>query len=277
MPVTAVHDLPVDDDVTSVLPLNPQLPGPTHPPAPAVPRGPGPAAAGRPTIMVRPKRAGRGLVVVACVLAVLLAAGVGLLVSGVFHRSPTNAPTATASTTPPATRPPSHHHPAAGSSSTTTSSTTTSTTQVGELGQAQAISAIATQSGSARASVQNAVADIGACGPNMAANITTLQGEASTRQQLAGQLGGLAVGGTQRHGHRRRPHPGAPGVGRRRHRLRRLGPGLDGLHRRRPGRRQPGGRRRRRLPGHHGQGVLPAAWAPLAQALGLPAISADQI
>jgi len=144
--------------------------------------------------MVRPKRAGRGLVVTACVLVALLAAGVGILASGVLHR--TGAGTVTTPTTnPPVTRPASHHHAGTSTSSSSTSApTTTSTTSATELSQAQAISAIATQSGSARAGVQNAVADIGDCGPNMAADVTTLQNEAATRTQLASQLGGLAVG-----------------------------------------------------------------------------------
>jgi hypothetical protein len=141
--------------------------------------------------MVRPKRAGRGLVVTASVLVVLLAAGVGVLASGVLQHSPTGSAPSSATAAAPPTPPPSRHPT---TTTTSSSSTTTSTTSATELSQAQAIGAVATQSGSARASVQSAVADIGDCGPNMAADVTTLQNDATTRTQLAGQLGGLAVG-----------------------------------------------------------------------------------
>ncbi|MGP8059499.1 MAG: hypothetical protein ACLP9C_07685 [Acidimicrobiales bacterium] len=191
VPVTAVRRGP-PDDATSVVPVAPHPEGPGPQVAPRRGRRPAPDSPVHPTVMVRPKRAGRGLVVTACVLVALLAAGVGLLASGALHRSNAGSSTSKPPGTPPVTHPTARRASPGGSS--TTSSTTTATTAPGELTQAQAIGAIATQSGSARSSVQNAVADIGSCGPTMAADVTALQNDAATRQQLASQLGGLAVG-----------------------------------------------------------------------------------
>lgn len=283
VPVTASTWAPPDDDVTSVTPLSPKLPGAPARPMPAGHPGPGPApgVAGPPVIMVRPTRPGRGLVAAACVLAVLLAAGVGLLASGVFRRS-TNHPTASGvSALPPPKRTGHHAAPTTSTAPTTTSSsssTTTSTTAVGELSQAQAVAAIATQSGSARASVQNAVTDIGACGANMATDATTLQNQAATRHQLANQLGTLSVGAI----------PNGPAIVSALTQALQSSAAADAAY---------------AAWGHDAAGCsgsAPAdansataatadqqastakqsfadAWAPLAQSLGLPAITADQI